>query len=86
MSSFFSPLLRCKSCFCFALHCLCGVKHIAEGNGVLVKMSVEVCGETLLVTCVNVRIIVNIPEITVIPRRLRFPGGAASLSGPIARW
>lgn len=29
---------------------------------------------------------INVPEITAIPRRLRFPGGAASLSGPIAHW
>ena len=85
MSSFFS-LLRCKSCFHSALRCLCSVKHVAGRNGVLTKMSVEVYGETLLVTRVNMRIIVNIPEITAIPGRLRFPGGAASPSGPVSRW
>lgn len=47
-------------------------------------MFVAVYGETSLVTRVNIRIIVNIPEITAIPKRLRFSGGAAGLSGPIA--
>lgn len=78
--------LRSKSCFCFGLRCLCSVEHVARRNELLTKMSGGVYGETLLVTCVNVRVIVNIPEITAIPRRLRFPGGTASLSGPIALW
>lgn len=49
-----------------------------------VKISVEVYGQALPVAHGNTRIIVNIPEMTAIPRRLRFPGGAAGLSGPIA--
>lgn len=51
-----------------------------------VKISVEVYGQALPVTHGNTRIIVNIPEMTAIPRRRRFPGGAAGLSGPVAPW
>lgn len=58
--------------------------HIAGRRGVPVKISVEVYGQALPVAHGNTRIIVNIPEMTAIPRRLRFPGGAAGLSGPIA--
>lgn len=50
----------------------------------LLEMSVEVHGEALPVTPGNRRIIVNIPAMTAVPSRLRFPGGAAGLSGPIA--
>lgn len=53
----------------------------------LLEMSVEGHGEALPVTPGNRRIIVNIPGMTAIPSSLRFPGGAAGLSGPIApRW
>lgn len=50
------------------------------------KMSVEVHGEPLPVSPGNTGIVVNIPEMTAIPRSLRFPGGAAGLSGPIGPW
>lgn len=50
------------------------------------EVFVEVHGEALPVTRGNRRIIVNIPEMTAIPRRPRFPGGAAGLSGAIGPW
>lgn len=80
---FFPPLLRCKFYFCFGLLCQCSIKHVAGRCEGLTKMSVDVYGDS---TRVNMRIIVNTLEITAIPRRLRFPGGATSLSDPIASW
>lgn len=50
------------------------------------EVFVEVHGEALPVTRGNRRIIVNILEMTAIPRRPRFPGGAAGLSGAIGPW
>lgn len=52
----------------------------------LLEMSVEMHGEAFPVTRGNRRIIVDIPGMTAIPRRLRFPGGAAVLSGAIGHW
>lgn len=52
----------------------------------LLEMSVQVHGEALPVSPGNRRVIVNIPEMTAIPRRLRFPGGAAGLAGRVGPW
>lgn len=46
----------------------------------------NICGGAWGGFACDPRIIVNIPEMAAIPRRLRFPGGAAGLSGPIAPW
>lgn len=58
----------------------------AGRRGELLGMSVQVRGEALPVTPGHRRVIVNIPEMTAIPRRLRFPGGAAGLAGPVGPW
>lgn len=46
----FSPLLRCKFCFCFGLRCRCSVKHIVRRCEGLTKMSVDVYGDILMFT------------------------------------
>lgn len=79
--TFFPPSMRVRFPFWVVLPGQCDTHRRKERGA-----AGNVCagaGEALPVTRGHRRVIVNIPEMTAIPRRLRLPGGAAGLAGPL---